>query len=92
VLPSGIITETAEHQRAVEAGFGAVTLKSFTFERREGNPLPRLWKYDCGLLNSVGLRNAGIEEGTKEAGEFIKIHANCLIFVSFFVFKNIDQK
>ena len=88
VLPSGIITETAEHQRAVEAGFGAVTLKSFTFERREGNPLPRLWKYDCGLLNSVGLRNAGIEEGTKEAGEFIKQYGGQTpIIVSLFATK-----
>ncbi len=88
ILPSGIVTETAEHKRAVEAGYGGITLKSFTFERREGNPLPRLWKYDAGLINSVGLRNAGIEEGSKEAGEFIKTYGSQTpIIVSLFATK-----
>lgn len=88
VLPSGIITETSEHKRAVEAGFGAVILKSLTFERREGNPLPRMWKFDAGLINSVGLRNAGIEEGSQEVGEFIQTYqAQTPIIVSLFATK-----
>lgn len=72
ILPSGIITEIPEHKRAIEAGVGGVTLKSITKERREGNPLPRLWKYECGLLNSVGLRNPGIEKAPQEVKEFLK--------------------
>ncbi len=72
ILPSGIITEIYEHNRAIEAGVGGVTLKSLTYERREGNPLPRVWKYDCGIINSVGLRNAGIEEGSKEIAKFLE--------------------
>jgi dihydroorotate dehydrogenase (NAD+) catalytic subunit len=74
ILPSGIITEIPEHKRAIDAGVGGVTLKSLTFEKREGNPLPRMWKYDCGMLNSVGLRNAGIEKGSEEIGFFLKEH------------------
>ncbi len=87
VLPSGIITEIPEHKRAIEAGVGMVTLKSLTFARREGNPLPRVWKYECGMINSVGLRNAGIEKGTKEIATFIQAHRDTPIVVSLFATK-----
>jgi dihydroorotate dehydrogenase len=69
VLPSGIITEVKDHVRAIDAGVGGVTLKSLTYEKREGNPLPRMWKYDHGMINSVGLRNAGIEKGSQEIAQ-----------------------
>ena len=71
VLPSGIITEIPEHKKAVNAGVGGVTLKSITKEKREGNPLPRMWKYEHGMLNSVGLRNPGIERGIVEVKRFL---------------------
>lgn len=84
ILPSGIITEIPEHKKAIDAGVGGVTLKSLTKERREGNPLPRLWKYECGMLNSVGLRNAGIERGSQEVEEFLNTHKNIPVLVSLF--------
>lgn len=89
VLPSGIITEIPEHKRAIEAGAGAVTLKSLTFDKRDGNPLPRVWKYDCGFINSVGLRNAGIEKGSEEIAQFLNEHKDRVIpiIVSLFATK-----
>lgn len=84
VLPSGIITEIPEHTRAIEAGAGGVTLKSLTKERREGNPLPRVWKYDHGMINSVGLRNSGIEKGTEEVRRFLSQHSSVPVIVSIF--------
>lgn len=84
ILPSGIIAEIPEHKRAVEAGCGGVTLKSLTYEKREGNPLPRVCKYDCGVINSVGLRNAGIEKGSQEIAQFLKENKNTPIIVSLF--------
>lgn len=87
ILPSGIITEIPEHKRAIEAGVGGITLKSLTFEKREGNPLPRVWKYDCGMINSVGLRNAGIEKGSEEIAIFLKEHKEIPIIVSLFATK-----
>ncbi|OGG16626.1 hypothetical protein A3D77_08080 [Candidatus Gottesmanbacteria bacterium RIFCSPHIGHO2_02_FULL_39_11] len=89
ILPSGIITEVKDHVRAIEAGFGGVTLKSLTYERREGNPLPRMWKFDCGMINSVGLRNAGIEKGSEEIAVFLKEHSGkkVPILVSLFATK-----
>lgn len=85
VLPSGIITEIPEHKKAIEAGVGGVTLKSLTKEKREGNPLPRMWKYECGMLNSVGLRNSGMEKGTQEVKEFLAAYkTNLPVIVSLF--------
>lgn len=85
ILPSGIITEIPEHKRAIEAGVGGVTLKSITKEKREGNPLPRMWKYEHGMLNSVGLRNAGIDKGSGEVKEFLNTYKEKVpIIVSLF--------
>ena len=87
ILPSGIITEIPEHKRAIDAGVGGVTLKSLTYEKRDGNPLPRVWKYDCGVINSVGLRNAGIDKGSAEIAQFLKEYKEIPIVVSLFATK-----
>ena len=72
VLPSGILQETAAHYQAEKHGLGAVTTKSMTVEPREGFSLPRVIKYECGILNAVGLRNPGITKGIVEWGKFIE--------------------
>jgi len=40
---------------------GAIVLKSVTVEPRGGNRGPRIWETPCGLLNSIGLENMGID-------------------------------
>ncbi len=45
---------------------GAIICKGTTLKPREGNPQPRLVETDCGILNSVGLENVGIEAVIKE--------------------------
>jgi len=40
---------------------GAIVCKATTLEPREGNPQPRLRETPCGLLNSIGLQNIGVE-------------------------------
>jgi dihydroorotate dehydrogenase (NAD+) catalytic subunit len=44
---------------------GAVTTKSVTYLPREGNPEPRIVETRAGLLNSIGLHNAGIDSFLK---------------------------
>jgi len=41
--------------------FGAVVAKTITAAAREGNPPPRVWETPCGIVNSVGLENPGVE-------------------------------
>lgn len=40
---------------------GAIICKGTTLEPREGNSQPRLVETACGLLNSIGLQNIGVE-------------------------------
>lgn len=87
ILPSGIITEIPDHNKAIFGGAGGITLKSLTREKREGNPIPRVWKYDHGMLNSVGLRNPGIEKGITEVAQILKDHPGTPIIVSLFATK-----
>lgn len=42
--------------------YGAVTYKTTTPEERFGNPLPHVLRYGDGFLNSVGLKNPGIDK------------------------------
>ncbi|OGD55798.1 hypothetical protein A3I57_02025 [Candidatus Beckwithbacteria bacterium RIFCSPLOWO2_02_FULL_47_23] len=83
IMPSGILQEVAAHYQAEKNGLGGITTKSMTMEPREGNPLPRVVKYDHGILNSVGLRNPGIKAGVGEWAKFVKettIPVICSIF------------
>ena len=40
---------------------GGISLKGTTREARLGNPTPRIAEAHCGMLNSVGLQNPGID-------------------------------
>ena len=40
---------------------GAVTTKSFSLKKKDGNPSPRIWETASGMLNSIGLQNEGID-------------------------------
>lgn len=45
---------------------GAITLKGISLQPREGNPPPRIWETPCGMLNSIGLENVGLDRFLKE--------------------------
>lgn len=60
---------------------GAVVAKSIAFKKREGNPEPRIYETDCGLLNAVGVPSKGVEHFTKEELPLLK-KANNIIIVS----------
>lgn len=73
VLPSGIAQQIPkDHEAMIKAGVGAITTKSLTPLPREGNPIPRVVKYDQGFLNSVGLKGPGMIEGKKLIKDFLK--------------------
>lgn len=40
---------------------GAIVTKSVTASPRGGNRPPRIWETPCGMLNSIGLENKGVE-------------------------------
>jgi dihydroorotate dehydrogenase (NAD+) catalytic subunit len=45
---------------------GAIVCKGTTLKSREGNPQPRIAETPCGVLNSIGLQNIGVEAVLRE--------------------------
>ena len=41
---------------------GGIVTKSLSLKRREGNTPPRIVETPCGMLNSIGLANIGVQE------------------------------
>ena len=44
---------------------GGIVVKGLSLKPRKGNPLPRIAETPCGMLNSIGLQNDGVEEFIK---------------------------
>lgn len=62
IMCSGTFSSGIEYSKFYDIGIiGAVTTKSFSLESKKGNPPPRIWETPCGMLNSIGLQNEGID-------------------------------
>lgn len=67
VSVSGIVVELSQNLKLAQLkGVGGITTKSVSILPREGNPIPRVASYDVGYINSVGLKNPGVEKGIQE--------------------------
>ncbi|MCX5712304.1 MAG: dihydroorotate dehydrogenase [Candidatus Omnitrophica bacterium] len=51
---------------------GAIVSKTITLNPRQGNPAPRTCETPCGMLNSIGLENFGVERFIKEKLPLLK--------------------
>lgn len=60
---------------------GGIVTKAITPEVREGNAIPRIAETECGMLNSIGLANVGLETFVKEKLPTIKTF-NTVVFVN----------
>ena len=59
---------------------GSLSFKGTTPEERYGNNLPRIAECPCGMLNSVGLQNPGVQAVIeKELPELAKIYKKPVI-------------
>lgn len=72
ILPSGVFTTFSDFLNAQKNGAGGITTKSYTQEPRKGNPQPVVARFEHGFINSVGLRNVGIEKALDEIKKFQK--------------------
>ena len=50
---------------------GGIVTKSVTLNPREGNPPPRIYETACGMLNSIGLANVGVDNYCQEKLSFL---------------------
>jgi len=67
VAASGTFGYGVEYGEVYDLGvLGAVVSKSVTVTARAGNAPPRIVETACGMLNSIGLANAGLEHFIEE--------------------------
>ena len=63
--------------------FGAIITKSVTRLPREGNPPPRIFEVNSGMLNSIGLANLGVEKYIETKLPYLnKLDTNIIINIA----------
>lgn len=73
MVASGTFGYGEEYEPLVDLNqLGAIVTKGITLQPRKGNPPPRIVETDCGLLNSIGLENVGLEVFIKEKLPFLQ--------------------
>ncbi len=74
ILPSGFLgTSKSLLKRVADNGVGAATIKSVSYEAREGHKNPTVIPFEAGLLNAVGYSNPGAEETVREFSNLDKV-------------------
>jgi len=58
---------------------GAIVTKTITRYAKQGNPSPRLYETEAGLLNSIGLQNPGINQYISEILPFYRQYNSPLL-------------
>jgi len=67
LVASGTFGYGTEYSKYLDVNkLGGIITKTITLSEREGNPLPRIAETPCGMLNSIGLANVGVEKFIEE--------------------------
>lgn len=75
MLASGTCGYGEELQNVIDLdSLGGFVIKAVTLEARSGNASPRVAEYDGGMLNSIGLANAGLETVKSEKLPWLAAH------------------
>ncbi len=62
---------------------GAIVVKGLCLKPKSGNPTPRIVETPCGMLNSIGLENVGVDGFIQDKLPFLK-KFDLPVFVNFF--------
>src|SRR5438105_10345773 len=67
IAASGTFAYGVEFEKLVDLNqIGGLVVKGLSREPIEGNPPPRLYETQCGMINSIGLQNIGVRAFVKE--------------------------
>ncbi len=62
IAASGTFAYGVEMEHVTDlAGLGAFVVKGISRQPMAGNPPPRIWEAEGGMINSIGLQNIGVE-------------------------------
>jgi dihydroorotate dehydrogenase (NAD+) catalytic subunit len=81
LVASGTFGWGIEYKRFFDIGLlGGVIVKGLSLSPRQGNPSPRIIETPCGMLNSIGLQNMGLEKFASEIlPQFDSISTNLIV-------------
>lgn len=80
ILASGTCGYGAEINDLIDIDqLGGICVKGLSLKPRSGNPPPRLVETPCGLLNSIGLENVGIEQFIERKLPWLKQRKTAII-------------
>jgi len=58
---SGTFAYGVEFESLVDLNaLGGIVVKGLSREPMDGNPPPRIWEAEAGMINSIGLQNIGV--------------------------------
>lgn len=61
---------------------GGIVMKGISAEPMEGNPAPRIYETDSGMLNAIGLQNVGAKRFLTEKLPFLRtLRSRCIVNV-----------
>ena len=64
---SGTFGYGVEFEKLVDlSALGGLVVKGLSREAMDGNPPPRIWEAEAGMLNSIGLQNIGVRAFVRE--------------------------
>lgn len=67
IAASGTFAYGVEFAKQVDlAGLGGLVVKGLSREPIEGNPPPRIYETEAGMINSIGLQNIGVRAFVRE--------------------------
>ena len=84
MVASGTFGSGKDYEDFMNLGdIGAIIAKSITLKPREGNPPPRICETPSGMLNTIGLQNAGIDSFLKDDLPYLaKFHVPVIINIA----------
>ncbi len=75
IAASGTFGYGLEFEKIVDLNqLGAIVTKGLSREPIAGNPAPRLWQTEAGMMNSVGLQNVGVRAFVAEKLPKLRMH------------------
>jgi dihydroorotate dehydrogenase (NAD+) catalytic subunit len=64
---SGTFAYGVEFESLVDLNaLGGIVVKGLSREPMDGNPPPRIWEAEAGMINSIGLQNIGVRAFIRE--------------------------
>ncbi|HDP69516.1 MAG TPA: dihydroorotate dehydrogenase [Actinobacteria bacterium] len=70
---SGTFGSGLEYSNFIDLSkLGAIVTKGVSLKEQQGNLTPRIYETPCGMLNSIGLQNKGVEKFILEDMAFLK--------------------